>query len=218
MVFNMFITNTTNGIDWLSSNTPIPYPDALQVMDDQVAKIIDGANDAVWLLEHPHLYTAGTSAKAEDLLTTNNIPVYKTGRGGEYTYHGPGQRVIYTMLNLEQRNQKDLRQFIHHLEEWIILTLKDVGLTAERRDGRIGLWVTHPNKTEHKIAALGVRVRKWVTFHGAAINVNPDLSYFNGIVPCGIKEHGVTSLHNEGIDITYKELDELLISNFNKVF
>lgn len=204
-------------MEWIVSEKPVDYADALKLMDERVRDIRAGdATECVWLLEHPPLYTAGTSAKADDLIDAR-FPVYETGRGGQYTYHGPGQRVGYVMLDLKQR-KPDVRQFVKDLEEWIILSLKDLGVTAERRDGRIGLWVAHPSGREDKIAAIGVRLRQWVTFHGVSINVNPDLSHYAGIVPCGISDHGVTSLDALGIQAGMTDLDQALRKNWSRVF
>ena len=171
------------------------------------------ADECVWLLEHPALYTAGTSAREEDLLDPTRFPVHHVGRGGEYTYHGPGQRVVYTMLDLKKRGP-DVRQFVRNLEGWVIDTLAEFGVTGERREGRVGIWVELDNGQEKKIAAIGIRVRHWITFHGIAINVNPELEHFSGIVPCGIAEHGVTSLHDLGIECTMNDVDAVLKTAF----
>lgn len=201
-------------IDWLVSKDLVSYDDALSEMDARVKAIHEGtANEAIWLLEHPPIYTAGTSAKEVDLRDPE-FPVYETGRGGQYTYHGPGQRVAYVMLDLKKRQkQPDIKRYVHNLEEWIIRSLGDLGVCGERREGRIGIWVdidTAKAKTEKKIAALGVRVRHWITLHGVSINVSPNLDHFGGIVPCGISEHGVTSLADLGIQANMKNLDEKL--------
>ncbi len=187
-------------------------------MEARVAAIRAGeADECVWFLEHPPLYTAGTSAKDGDLLDAR-FPVFKTGRGGEHTYHGPGQRVAYVMLSLKKRQQApDIKQYVWQLEEWIIRTLAHFGVTGERRKGRVGIWV-ETSGTEKKIAAIGVRVRHWVSYHGIAINVEPDLSHFDGIVPCGISEYGVTSLADLGLQITKNELDQALEAGFHEVF
>ncbi len=179
-------------MEWLISSGQVSYPDAVAFMEARVADIRDGNEDElVWLLEHPPLYTAGTSAKTGDLLEAR-FPVYKTGRGGEYTYHGPGQRVVYVMLDLKKRQSApDIKKYVWQLEEWTIRSLAALGVQGERRDGRVGIWV---GEKEAKIAAIGVRVRRWVSYHGIAINVNPDLTHFSGIVPCGIRDYGVTSL------------------------
>lgn len=202
---------------WISSSTPIGYDQALLQMNDHVKDIQMGSGpEQVWLLEHPPLYTLGTSAKPEDVLDPL-VPAFKSGRGGEVTYHGPGQRVAYVMLDLSQRT-KDIRVYVHALEEWLILTLADLGVTALRREGRVGLWVPESPIKDNKIAAIGVRVSKWVTSHGIALNVHPDLSPFAGIVPCGIQGHGVTSLHHLGINASLLQVDALLKKNFSRVF
>ncbi len=197
-------------IEWkIEKEQVVGYDAAVDAMEKRVADIRnDDADEMIWLLEHSPLYTAGTSAKDGDLLD-DRFPVYKTGRGGEHTYHGPGQRVAYVMLDLKERQnaKPDLRKYVWLLEEWIILTLAEFGIKGERRDGRVGIWVVGADGAENKIAAIGVRIRKWVTYHGIAINVNPDLSHFSGIVPCGISEHGVTSMHDQGKNITMHELD-----------
>jgi len=210
-------------VEWRIDDRQVPYPDALAFMEARAAEIRDGtAPETVWLLEHPPLYTAGTSAAPAELLDPDRFPVYETGRGGRYTYHGPGQRVAYVMLDLKRRGQ-DIRKFVHDLEEWVVQTLHTFNVTAERRDGRVGLWVTqgapsNPAHREDKIAAIGVRVRRWVSFHGIAVNVEPDLSHFDGIVPCGIEEHGVTSLWDLGITATIPEVDTALRTHFEAVF
>lgn len=196
----------------------IDYPDALATMEQRVADIRAGiASELVWLLEHPPLYTAGTSADAQDLLEAR-FPVFEAGRGGEYTYHGPGQRVGYVMLDLRQRQRvPDIKRYVWQLEEWIIRALSDFGIQGERRPGRVGIWVVHQG-TESKIAALGVRIRHWVSYHGISINVNPELSHFQGIVPCGIRQYGVTSCHALGVEITLADLDAALIRHWAGVF
>lgn len=207
-------------VDWIIENGQISYDVAVQFMEKRVGDIrSSGAAEAVWLLEHPPLYTAGTSAKEKDLLDPR-FPVFKTGRGGEYTYHGPGQRVAYAMLDLKERqkNKPDVRHYVWQLEEWIIRTLESFGVKGERREGRVGIWVVMPNGSEKKIAAIGVRIRRWVAYHGIAINVNPDLSHFGGIVPCGIAEHGVTSLYDLGKNVTMQGLDRVLQEKFQDVF
>jgi len=190
-------------------------------MEARVAAMLEGlAGEQVWLLEHPPLYTGGTSAKADDLLDTP-FPVYETGRGGQYTYHGPGQRVGYVMLDLKRRAapaQPDLRSYVQQLEAWIIATLAEFGIRGELREGRIGVWVVEPSGKESKIAALGIRVKQWVTYHGIALNVSPDLSHYAGIVPCGIKEHGVTSLHALGVNVSMAEVDAALQRQFAHIF
>lgn len=206
-------------LDIWRSDALEPYEPALARMEAHVEAIQHGASTALWLLEHPPLFTAGTSAKSEDLFNPNGFPVYEAGRGGEYTYHGPGQRVAYVMMDLKQRagnKASDLRAYVQDLEQWIIHTLAEFGVKGEVRDGRIGVWVVCPDGQERKIAAIGIRVRKWVAFHGIAINLNPDLSHFGGIVPCGIREFGVTSLHELQPDVTMAQLDEALITQFKQ--
>ncbi|MBV8336902.1 MAG: lipoyl(octanoyl) transferase LipB, partial [Alphaproteobacteria bacterium] len=175
------------------------------------------APELVWLLEHPPLYTAGTSARDVELLEPKRLPVYRTGRGGRYTFHGPGQRIAYVMLDLTRRG-RDVRCYVHRLEEWMIRTLARFGVRGERRAGRVGIWVTHPGGREDKIAAIGVRVRHWVTYHGAALNVDPDLEHYSGIVPCGIAEHGVTSLARIGVAATLTAVDDALRATFDEIF
>lgn len=210
---------TSSLMDWIISEKPVEYPDAVSWMEQRVADVRSGAADeAVWLLEHPPLYTAGTSAKAEDLLNPR-FPVYDTGRGGQYTYHGPGQRIGYVIQNLKKRQQvPDIKKYVWQLEEWIIRSLAEFDVRGERREGRVGIWVDLGNGQEAKIAALGVRVRHWVTFHGVSINVDPDLSHFNGIVPCGIREFGVTSLKALGQNVSMQDVDMALKNNFETVF
>jgi lipoyl(octanoyl) transferase len=202
--------------DWQVRPGLLPYPEAVDFMERRVAAIADGRDsELVWLVEHPPVYTAGTSAKDDDLIDAR-FPVYKTGRGGQFTYHGPGQRVGYVMLNLKPRGG-DVRQYVHDLEEWLIRTLARFDVQGERRDGRVGIWVVRGDR-EDKIAAIGVRVRRWVTFHGVALNVEPDLSHFSGIVPCGIRGHGVTSLADLGIPAAMADVDVALRSTFEEVF
>jgi len=208
----------TGEIEWRTSTGLIDYPDAVSFMEARVADILAGtAPEAIWLLEHPPLYTGGTSADAGDLLTPDRFPVHKTGRGGEYTYHGPGQRVAYVMLDLTKRGN-DIRAYVRNLEGWIIATLASFGVTGERRDGRVGIWVVDESGQEKKIAAIGVRVRRWTTFHGIAINVSPDLGHFDGIVPCGISDYGVTSLADLGKKTTLGEVDQALKRTFKDFF
>jgi len=208
---------------WRVSPSPVAYPDAVTAMEARAAAIREGrAGQQVWLLEHPPLYTAGTSARDEDLLTPGRFPVYRSGRGGQYTYHGPGQRVAYVMLDLQARGG-DLRAYIRDLEAWIIATLARFGVEGERRPGRVGIWVDRakrggPEGRDDKIAAIGVRVRRWVSFHGVAINVDPELSHFEGIVPCGIRGHGVTSLADLGVEATMADVDRALRASFEEVF
>ena len=187
-------------------------------MEGRVAAIRAGsAAELVWLLEHPPLYTAGTSARDEELLEPRRLPVHRAGRGGRYTYHGPGQRIAYVMLDLRRRGQ-DVRCYVHQLEEWIIRTLARFAVRGERRDGRVGIWVVRPSGNEEKIAAIGVRVRQWITYHGVALNVDPELEHYRGIVPCGISEHGVTSLAELGIAASMGEIDTALRRAFAEVF
>ena len=207
-----------SAVEWIISDEKVEYPEAKAFMEARAQAIRDdGAAECVWLLEHPPLYTAGTSARPEDLLDLNRFPVYDAGRGGQYTYHGPGQRVAYVMLDLKARGA-DIRCYVHHLEEWIIRSLARFGVKGERREGRVGIWVARPGGREDKIAAIGVRVKKWVSFHGIAINLDPDLSHFGGIVPCGIRQHGVTSLWDLGHTPTMEELDMALKDSFDEVF
>ena len=216
----------TNDVEWIISDDLVEYRDAEAIMEHRVQQIIEGkASEAIWLLEHPPTYTAGTSARKEDLLSTNRFPVYSTKRGGQYTYHGPGQRVIYVMLDLN-RHGRNIRAFVKALESWVITTLHHFNITGEIREGRVGVWVKRPEKpisplgntAEDKIAAIGLRLRKWVSFHGISINVEPDLDHFSGIIPCGISEHGVTSLVDLGLPVTMDDLDVALKVTFNKQF
>jgi len=203
-------------LEWKISDSLVPYPDALALMEARAAAIADGqASELVWLLEHPPIYTAGTSAKDADLLDAR-FPVYRTGRGGQFTYHGPGQRVAYVMLDLKRR-KPDVRAYVHDLEQWLIEALKEFGVQGERREGRVGIWVQR-GSSEYKIAALGVRIKRWVSLHGVALNVNPVLGHFSGIVPCGVKAHGVTSLADLGIDVPTAEVDVALKGSFQKIF
>ncbi len=197
--------------EWTISPNSIEYEDAVAVMESTVADIREGTSpEQVWLLEHPPLYTAGTSAKSSDLIE-EKFPVFETGRGGQYTYHGPGQRVGYVMLDLKQRQKTpDIKKYICDLEQWIINTLAEFDIKGERREGRVGIWVVKPDKSEAKIAAIGVRIRHWVSYHGISINLNPDLSHFDGVVPCGIVEHSVTSFADLSIDATMEDLDAAL--------
>jgi len=213
-------------VHWQTEERPVPYDRALAFMEAKVAMIREkGERDMVWLLEHPPVYTAGTSADPKDLLNPR-FPVYSAGRGGQYTYHGPGQRVAYVMTDLQRRSKAagpDLRVYIHDLEEWIIQTLTSFDIKGERRSDRVGIWVDmkpfgRPKGTEAKIAAIGVRVRKWVAFHGVSLNVSPDLSHFDGIVPCGISQHGVTSLADLGVKATMQDIDRALQDAWPKVF
>ncbi|MFD0982463.1 lipoyl(octanoyl) transferase LipB [Tropicimonas aquimaris] len=213
-------------VEWITSDGLVPYETAVAEMERRVAEITAGtADEAVWLLEHPPLYTAGTSARPADLKQPGRFPVYESKRGGQYTYHGPGQRVIYVMLDLNRRG-RDVRAFVEHLETWVIDTLDTFNVKGEIRPGRVGVWVARPEKAplpdgtprEDKIAAIGIRLRKWVSFHGISINVEPDLGHFDGIVPCGISGHGVTSLVDLGLPVTMNDLDVALRSTFELVF
>jgi lipoyl(octanoyl) transferase len=200
-------------IEWRTSDSPVPYEEALAFMEQRAAAIRNGtAPECVWLLEHPPLFTAGTSADPAELFNPLDFPVYEAGRGGRYTYHGPGQRVGYVMLDLEKRG-KDIRGFVHALEGWMIDALGEVGISAHRADGRIGIWAGE-GADEKKIGALGVRVKRWVTLHGFSLNVAPDLSHFGGIVPCGIAEFGVTSIDKLGKQIPLMRVDAALKCSF----
>jgi lipoyl(octanoyl) transferase len=204
-----------DGIEWRVSEGLVPYEEALAFMNDRAAAIRAGeAPECVWLLEHPPLFTAGTSADPAELMNPLDFPVYDAGRGGRYTYHGPGQRVGYLMLDLDERG-RDVRRLVHSLEGWIIAALGDLGVSAHRADGRIGIWVGE-GPEEAKIAALGIRVKRWVTLHGFAINVDPDLTHFGGIVPCGIADFGVTSLVQQGIETTMSSVDAALKRSFRQ--
>ena len=207
--------------EWRIRPGLLPYPEADSFMEERAEAIAAGrADEMAWLVEHPPIYTAGTSAKEEDLLDAR-FPVFKTGRGGQFTYHGPGQRVGYVMLDLKRRTDPkkgpDVRKYVHDLEEWLIRTLARFNVKGERREGRVGIWVVRGNR-EDKIPALGVRVRRWVTFHGVSFNVDPDLSHFNGIVPCGITQYGVTSLADLGILVSMADVDVAMKAAFEDVF
>ena len=213
-------------VEWRIEPGLTAYADALAFMEARADAIRSGeAGELVWLVEHPPLYTAGTSARSADLVDPDRFPVFKAGRGGEYTYHGPGQRVAYVMLDLKRRRE-DVRAFVAALEEWIIATLDRFNVKGERREDRVGVWVVRPDRpaspdgtpAEDKIAAIGIRLRRWVSFHGIAINVEPDLSHFSGIVPCGVADHGVTSLVDLGLPVTMADLDLALKSAFAEVF
>ncbi|MGU3576370.1 lipoyl(octanoyl) transferase LipB [Brucellaceae bacterium C25G] len=219
-------TDDIRPVEWRVAEGLTEYEYALNFMEERVKAIRDnGAPELVWLVEHPPLYTGGTSASASDLLTPDRFPVYETGRGGEYTYHGPGQRVVYVMLDLKRRRE-DVRAFVAALEQWIIQTLAEFNVKGERREDRVGVWVTRPEKTrladgsmrEDKIAAIGIRLRRWVSFHGIALNVEPELENFDGIVPCGVTEHGVTSLVDLGLPVSMDDLDLALAKTFRTVF
>jgi len=213
-------------VEWAHLPGLAPYGPTLAAMEARVAQIAAGtAPEAVWLLEHPPLYTAGTSSRAEDLTDPGRFPVHVAGRGGQYTYHGPGQRVAYTMLDVGARG-RDVRQFVGALESWVIATLAEFSVKGERRAGRVGVWVARHDKApnpdgslrEDKIAAIGVKLRRWVSFHGLSINVEPDLAHFDGIVPCGIRGHGVTSLVDLGLPVSLADLDAALLHTFPRMF
>ncbi|WP_203292701.1 lipoyl(octanoyl) transferase LipB [Maricaulis parjimensis] len=207
-------------VEWAVSEGFVPYPEAVAFMEDRAARIAAGeAPELIWLLEHAPLYTAGTSAKPDDLLMPDRFPVFETGRGGEYTYHGPGQRVAYVMLDLTRRG-RDVRAFIQSLEKWLIGTAAQFDVVAGPREGRVGVWVDRGAGREDKIAAIGVRLRRWVSFHGIAFNVAPDLSHFGGITPCGISDprYGVTSLKDLGLDVSLDDFDSALHLAFTEIF
>ncbi|SFJ80653.1 lipoyl(octanoyl) transferase [Bosea sp. OK403] len=213
-------------VEWVVAEGLTGYEAAVAEMEARVALIADGlAPERVWLVEHPPLYTAGTSAKDEDLIAPGRFPVHRSGRGGQFTYHGPGQRVAYVMLDLKRRDP-DLRRFVAALEAWLIGTLDAFNVRGERREDRVGVWVRRPEKraktgaesAEDKIAAIGIRVRRWVSFHGISLNVEPDLTHFDGIVPCGVSDHGVTSLVDLGLPVTMPEVDSSLRAQFERIF
>jgi lipoyl(octanoyl) transferase len=213
-------------VEWITSTGLTDYAEAEAFMEARAAAISSGdADEAIWLVEHPPLYTAGTSAKAADLTDPDRFPVHVTKRGGQYTYHGPGQRVAYVMLDVGKRGH-DVRRFVEQLEQWVIATLAEFNITGHIRCGRVGVWVERPEKpptitgkmAEDKIAAIGIRLRKWISFHGISINVEPDLAHFSGIIPCGITEYGVTSLVDLGLPVTMDDLDIALKRNFTTVF
>ncbi|WP_189380443.1 lipoyl(octanoyl) transferase LipB [Gemmobacter nanjingensis] len=210
-------------VEWRHMPGLSPYAETLAAMEARAAAIAAGeAEEAIWLLEHPPLYTAGTSARPEDLVEPDRFPVHAVGRGGQYTYHGPGQRIVYVMLGVKKRGG-DVRCFVRHLENWVIAALAEFNVKGEIRPGRVGVWVERPDRprnadgsvAEDKIAALGIKIRKWVSFHGISINVEPDLSHFGGIVPCGIRDHGVTSLVDLGLPVTMADLDAALMATFD---
>ncbi|MBB04325.1 MAG: lipoate-protein ligase B [Pseudooceanicola sp.] len=212
--------------EWITSPGLTDYDEAVLWMEERATAIAEGrAAEAIWLVEHPPLYTAGTSARADDLIAPDRFPVHATRRGGQYTYHGPGQRVVYVMLDLNTRG-KDVRKFVQLLEHWVIATLDTFNIRGEIRPGRVGVWVARPEKAplpdgsprEDKIAAIGIRLRKWVSFHGISINVEPDLDHFDGIVPCGISGHGVTSLVDLGLPVSMPDLDVALRQTFETTF
>jgi lipoyl(octanoyl) transferase len=208
-------------VDWAVSEAPVDYPDAVSVMEARVEAIAAGrAPELIWLLEHPPLYTAGTSARPEDLVDPDRFPVHRSGRGGQFTYHGPGQRVVYVMLDIRRRTG-DVRAFVVGLQDWIIDALDRFDVRGEARSDRIGVWVRRPEKgpdTEDKIAAIGIRVRRWVSYHGLALNIYPDLSHFSGIVPCGVRGYGVTSLSDLGLVVGMPEVDKALEAAFTRRF
>jgi len=208
-------------VEWTICDDPVGYQAAMAEMEARVETILRGeAAERVWLLEHPPLYTAGTSADRADLIDPGRFPVFETGRGGQLTYHGPGQRVAYVMLDLRRRRQ-DVRAFVAALEDWLIGTLWAFHIRGERREDRVGVWVRRPQRgadIEDKVAAIGIRVRRWVTFHGISLNVEPDLEHFSGIVPCGVADHGVTSLVDLGVPVTLAEVDSVLRAEFEKRF
>jgi len=207
-----------DGIDWLRSPLPVPYADAVAAMEARVDDVLAGrAPEAVWLLEHPPVYTGGASARPEEVLDAGEVPVIATARGGRYTFHGPGQRIAYLMLDVGRRG-RDLRRFVAGIEDWVIAALAGFGVAAERRAGRVGIWVITEEGSEAKIGAVGLRLRRWVSFHGIAINVCPDLRYFEGIVPCGLGGFGVTSLHTLGHKVPLSALDEQLARTFHDNF
>jgi len=217
-----FLSETSSEpVEWVVAEGLTGYDEAVAEMEARAALIADGqACERVWLVEHPPLYTAGTSARDEDLIAPERFPVFRSGRGGQFTYHGPGQRVAYVMLDLKRR-QPDLRRFVAALESWLIGALDDCNIRGERREDRVGVWVRRPEKgegVEDKIAAIGIRVRRWVSFHGISLNVEPDLSHFDGIVPCGVSQHGVTSLVDLGLPVTMPEVDSVLRAAFERVF
>ncbi len=215
----LYTTRTT--IDWAISDAPVSYPRALAIMAERATAIREGgARELVWLLEHPALYTAGTSARTEDLLEPDRFPVFDAGRGGQFTYHGPGQRVAYVMLDLKRRGG-DVRALVSDLERWVIRALQAFNVRGEARPGRVGIWVKRPEKGdghEDKIAAIGLRVSRWVTTHGISLNVEPDLSHYQGIIPCGISDHGVTSLADLGLPVSLADADIALRGAFEEIF
>ena len=215
-----YLLDARGEVEWCAELVPTDYGFALAAMESRVQEILSGEKpELVWLLEHPPLYTAGTSAKPHDLLQPNRFPVYEAGRGGQYTYHGPGQRVAYVLLNLDgsKGRERDVRGYIYRLEEWLIATLAEFGVKGERHPGRVGIWVTHRAGAD-KIAAIGVRIRHWVTYHGVAINLNPNLEDFNGIRPCGISNAGICSLESLEQSFTAAAFDEALVYHFSHIF
>ncbi|MGX0904363.1 lipoyl(octanoyl) transferase [Roseovarius sp. MBR-79] len=225
-MLNFPFSTDQNGVEWHHSAGLTPWPEAVAAMEARVERIARGkAPEAIWLLEHPPLYTAGTSANPADLLMPDRFPVHEARRGGQYTYHGPGQRVVYVMLDVGRRG-RDVRLFVRQLEQWVIATLAEFNISGEIRPGRVGVWVARGDRPltatgarqEDKIAAIGIRLRKWISFHGISINVEPDLEHFTGIVPCGIAEHGVTSLVDLGLPVTMDDLDAALRRSFAGAF
>jgi lipoyl(octanoyl) transferase len=209
---------TSSALEWKLSVGLVEYPTALAAMEERVDQLIAGsAPEMLWFLEHPPLYTGGTSTRPADLLS-HEFPFYDAGRGGQITYHGPGQRVAYVMLNLKERSAMDVRAFVGSLEQWLIRTLAHFGIEGFTREGRVGVWVHDPAQGEAKIAALGIRMRRWVTFHGIALNVQPNLDHYRGIVPCGIRGYGITSMHNMGVKASMSEVDAALKAEFEKLF
>lgn len=212
-------------VDWCRFSQPAPYENTIQLMERHVGDIYARQKaEQIWLLEHPALYTAGTSARGEDLLSPTRFPVFEIGRGGQYTYHGPGQRICYVMLDLNQRG-RDVRKLVTSMEHWVIKTLDRFGVKGAIREGRVGVWVDRPDKPpvhgamrEDKIAAIGIRMRRWVSFHGLSLNVAPNLEHYSGIVPCGIDGHGVTSLNDLGLDVSMDDVDAVLKATFMEVF
>jgi lipoyl(octanoyl) transferase len=215
------LTTVHPSVGWLIAPEPVAYPDALAFMEARAKAIAEGtAGELIWLLEHPPLYTAGTSAKPADLVAPERFPVFEAGRGGQYTYHGPGQRVAYVMLDVRRRGG-DVRAFVHDLEGWLIDALASFGVVGETRCDRVGVWVRRPDRgptAEDKIAAIGIRLRRWVSFHGISLNVAPNLEHFSGIIPCGVREHGVTSLADLGIPATMAQVDQALREAFERRF
>jgi lipoyl(octanoyl) transferase len=214
-------SDTARPVEWRVAPGLVAYPEAVAVMEERVARIAEGTEpELVWLVEHPPLYTAGTSAQPADLLSPDRFPVFESGRGGQYTYHGPGQRVAYVMLDLKSR-RPDLRAYVAALERWVITTLASFNIRGETREDRVGVWVQRPDKApgrEEKIAAVGIRVRRWVSYHGVSLNVDPDLEHFSGIIPCGVGAHGVTSLVDLGLPITMPDVDIALKQGFSAIF
>jgi lipoyl(octanoyl) transferase len=208
-------------VEWVIADGLVDYAFAESTMQARAEAIVDGrAGEQVWLVEHPPIYTAGTSAREEDLVEPNRFPVFRTGRGGQFTYHGPGQRVAYVMLDLKKRRE-DVRAFVAALEAWLIAALWSFHVRGERREDRVGVWVRRPERglgAEDKIAAIGIRMRRWVSFHGISLNVEPDLSHFDGIVPCGVRDHGVTSLVDLGLPVSMADADLALRTAFEPIF